>query len=186
MHTCDFLMWRPCQVTMGRIISFGWMQIWMWIKDEEFYFSFSLLYMSNLIYTRVYEQASTYIVRIKYVQAHSRTTIFFSSIYCLEMGVMLCLFELSSTIPSHIGLTSNTSDKPIVFLSTESSPCPKITLLSLGSQQSRMVSRGVDSSLWHLQYAQKKQIKPFCKSWFLVISKIYRACVACHLVLYSI
>lgn len=65
----------------------------------------------------------------------------FSSIYGLEMGVELCLVELSSTILSHIGLTSNTSDKPILFLPTESSPCPKITLLSLGSQQRRMVSR---------------------------------------------
>lgn len=112
------------------------------------------------------------------------TTASFSSISCLEMGVMLCLSERSSTILSHIGLTSNTSDKPILFPSTESSPCPKITLLSLGSQQRRMVSRGVDSSLWHLQYARKRQIKPFCKSWFPVISKIYRARVACHLVLY--
>ena len=102
----------------------------------------------------------------------------FSSISCLEMGVMLCLSELSSTILSHIGLTSNTSDKPILFPSTESSPCPKITLLSLGSQQRRMVSRGVDSSLWHPQHAPKRQIKPFCKSWFLVISKIYGARVA--------
>lgn len=77
----------------------------------------------------------------------------FSSIYGLEMGVELCLVELSSTILSHIGLTSNTSDKPILFLPTESSPCPKITLLSLGSQQRRMVSRvlipafGIDSML---------------------------------------
>lgn len=77
----------------------------------------------------------------------------FFSIYGLEMEVVLCLVELSSTILSHIGLTSNTSDKPILFLSTESSPCPKITLLSLGTKQRRMVSRGVDSSLWHLQYA---------------------------------
>lgn len=84
---------------------------------------------------------------------HTLTTGSFSSIYGQEMGVVLCLVELSNTILSHIGLTSNTSDKPILFLSTESSPCPKITLLSLGTQQRRMVSRGVDSSLWHLPYA---------------------------------
>lgn len=84
---------------------------------------------------------------------HTLTTGSFFSIYGQEMGVVLCLVELSNTILSHIGLTSNTSDKPILFLSTESSPCPKITLLSLGTQQRRMVSRGVDSSLWHLQYA---------------------------------
>lgn len=86
---------------------------------------------------------------------HTNTTGSFPSIYGLEMGVVLCLVELSNTILSHIGLTSNTSDKPILFLSTESSPCPKITLLSLGTQQRRMVSRNVDSSLWHLQYAWK-------------------------------
>lgn len=84
---------------------------------------------------------------------HTLTSGSFSSIYGQEMGVVLCLVELSNTILSHIGLTSNTSDKPILFLSTESSPCPKITLLSLGTQQRRMVSRGVDSSLWHLPYA---------------------------------
>lgn len=84
---------------------------------------------------------------------HTLTTGSFSSIYGQEMGVVLCLVELSNTILSHIDLTSNTSDKPILFLSTESSPCPKITLLSLGTQQRRMVSRGVDSSLWHLPYA---------------------------------
>lgn len=64
----------------------------------------------------------------------------FSSIYGQEMGIVLCLVELSNTILSHISLTSNTSDKPILFLSTESSPCPKITLLSLETQRSWAVS----------------------------------------------
>ncbi|CAF92938.1 unnamed protein product, partial [Tetraodon nigroviridis] len=84
-------------------------------------------------------------------------------------------------------LTSNTSDKPILFPSTASSPCPKITLLSLGSQQRRMVSRGVDSSLWHLQYARKRQIKTILQELISChFKKIYRVRVACHLVLYSI
>lgn len=77
----------------------------------------------------------------------------FSSIYGLEMEIVLV--ELSNTILSRISLTSNTNDKPILCLSTESSPCPKITLLSLETQQRRVVSSGVDFSLWHLQYALK-------------------------------
>lgn len=79
--------------------------------------------------------------------------IFFSSIYGKEMAEVLCLVELSNIILSHIGLTSNTCDKPILLPSTESSPCPKITLLSLGTLQRGMLSRGVDSHHWHLQYA---------------------------------
>lgn len=106
--------------------------------------------MGVLVHTQIYK----YTGRLSPTHADTRlATGSFSAIYGLEMGVVLCLVELSSTILSHIGLTSNTSDKPILFLSTESSPCPKITLLSLGTQQRWMVSRGVDSSLWHLQYA---------------------------------
>lgn len=67
--------------------------------------------------------------------------------------VELRLLELSSTILSHIGLTSNTSDKPILSLPTESSPCPKITLLSPGSQQRRMVSRVLIPALGNRQCA---------------------------------
>lgn len=99
-------------------------------------------------------------------QTHSLATVSYPAIYGLEMEEVLCLVELSNTILSHIGLTSNASDKPIRFLSTESSPCPKITLLSVGSQKRRMVSRAVDSSLWHRQYAWERQIKPFGKTWF--------------------
>lgn len=106
-----------------------------------------VMHMGVLVCAQIHKQ------RLFLENMHADTHGSFSSIYGQEMGVVRCLVELSNTILSHIGLTSNTSDKPILSLPTESSPCPKITLLSLGSQQRRMVSRGVDSSLWHLQYA---------------------------------
>lgn len=99
------------------------------------------------------------------------------------MGVVLCLVELSNTILSHIGLTSNTSDKPIQFLSTESSPCPKITLLSLGTRQRRMVRRAVDSSLWHLQYAWKAKSSHLARADFFAFPK-YTECVRRSLLLF--
>lgn len=150
-------MWRPCLVTMGRIISFGWMQMRMSIRDVNFLIELTLWYLQWCIRACLCAHRYTYKDTPSQTHAHRHTltTGSFSSIYGQEMGVVLCLVELSNTILSHIGLTSNTSDKPILFLSTESSPCPKITLLSLGTQQRRMVSRGVDSSLWHLQYAWK-------------------------------
>lgn len=112
-----------------------------------------MVHMGVLLCTQIHIHTDT--ISQTHAHRHTLTTGSFSSIYGQEMGVVLCVVELSNTILSHIGLTSNTSDKPILFLSTESSPCPKITLLSLGTQQRRMVSRGVDSSLWHLQYALK-------------------------------
>lgn len=143
---------------MGRIISFGWMQMRMSIRDENFLIELTLWYLEWRIRVCLCAHTYTYTQRAfsqTHAHRHTLSTGSFSSIYGQEMGVVLCLVELSNTILSHIGLTSNTSDKPILFLSTESSPCPKITLLSLGTQQRRMVSRGVDSSLWHLQYAWK-------------------------------
>lgn len=110
-----------------------------------------MAHMGVLVCTQIH--IHTHTLSPTHAHRHTLTTGSFFSIYGQEMRVVLCLVELSNTILSHIGLTSNTSDKPILFLSTESSPCPKITLLSLGTQQRRMVSRGVDSSLWHLQYA---------------------------------
>lgn len=86
-------------------------------------------------------------------------------------GSRLCLVELCSTILSHVALTSNTTDKPILFLSTESSPCPKITLFSLEIQQRWMVSRGVDSSLWHLQFAWKGKQSHLASVDFLSFQK---------------
>lgn len=109
-----------------------------------------MVHKGVLVCTQIH---TDYTLFLQHLHIDTLTIISFSSIYGQEMGVVLCLVELSNTILSHIGLTSNTSDKPILFLSTESSPCPKITLLSLGTQQRRMVSRGVDSSLWHLHYA---------------------------------
>lgn len=134
---------------MGRIISFGWMQMRMSIRDGEFSYCAYFMIL-RIVQMAVLVLHTESLSSIECTQTHIDS---FFSIYGLEMEVVLCLVELSSTILSHIGLTSNTSDKPILFLSTESSPCPKITLLSLGTQQRRMVSRGVDSSLWHLQYA---------------------------------
>lgn len=134
---------------MGRIISFGWMQMRMSIRDGEFSCCAYFMIL-RIVQMAVLVLHTDPVSSIERTQTHIDS---FFSIYGLEMEVVLCLVELSSTILSHIGLTSNTSDKPILFLSTESSPCPKITLLSLGTQQRRMVSRGVDSSLWHLQYA---------------------------------
>lgn len=109
-----------------------------------------MVHKGVLVCTQIH---TDYPLFLQHLHIDTLTIISFSSIYGQEMGVVLCLVELSNTILSHIGLTSNTSDKPILFLSTESSPCPKITLLSLGTQQRRMVNRGVDSSLWHLHYA---------------------------------
>lgn len=143
---------------MGRIISFSWMQMRLRLRGGEFFLLSSLCDTSNgakgvCSSSRGHTHTHTSYSLSMHACRHTLSTGSVSSIYGLEMGVVLCLVELSSTILSHIGLTSNTSDKPILFLSTESSPCPKITLLSLGTQQRRMVSRGVDSSLWHLQYA---------------------------------
>lgn len=144
---------------MGRIISFGWMQMRMSGRDGNFLIELTLWYLEWCIWACLcahrYTYTQTETVPWKHACRHTLTTGSFSSIYGQEIGVVRCLVELSNTILSHIGLTSNTSDKPILSLPTESSPCPKITLLSLGSQQRRMVSRGVDSSLWHLQYAWK-------------------------------
>lgn len=142
---------------MGRIISFGWMQMRMSIRDGNFLIELTLWYLEWCIRVCLCAHRYTQIILffLQHLHIDTLTIISFSSIYGQEMGVVLCLVELSNTILSHIGLTSNTSDKPILFLSTESSPCPKITLLSLGTQQRRMVSRGVDSSLWHLHYAWK-------------------------------
>lgn len=134
---------------MGRIISFGWMQMRMSVRDGDF-----LIELCFMILRMLHMGVFVCVCSWRYsLPCNTHTTASFSSIYGQEMGVVLCLVELSNTILSHIGLTSNTSDKPILFLSTESSPCPKITLLSLGTQQRRMVSSGVDSSLWHLQCA---------------------------------
>lgn len=79
----------------------------------------------------------------------------FWSISGPAMLVEACVDELSNTILSHTGLTSSTSDKPILFLHRVITMSQNHIILC--PEPAPADVRDVDSSLWHLYSASKRK-----------------------------